>query len=450
MLRSLQAKNLQATDSNAIKTCLELQSGSDWGLLDSDATTCLRPPIPGEDVSQYPEKRVELASGHTSLRVTPVGTLIGPVGTETIVAMGCLVQLGCRVTSRGKQCTVIRPERGSLAVTTTSGCPKVSRDTAYELIRDIEGHRLQQLAHQLEARRLSVAVEGVGVRDVLGKLVQAFRTGIRVEPWIQVLITKVWPEAPEEVLNLTWTCCPENNHGVPYNRRQRKRFERAQALVLNLFAGATRKPIDRACVDGKAEQVPVDQEHDLLAPATFWYLLRLCSTGKDGGSTYSQCGSGESSSAWLRTRCGEPLLSLTSAQRQKVLEADELVYRMFILMLVAQAANPTPQDPWTLISCPEDPSHYVTMLTQWLLIVRLLMDTHRWASPVYMRAAVELGLTLTHGIKAHTATLVQCPPRGHPTGPFHISRPVDPVLKPPWSPKQHKLQPPRIRGLRES
>ena len=402
LLRSLQAKNLQATDSNAIKTCLELQGGSDWGLLDSGATTCLRPPFPGEDVSQYPEKRVELASGHTSLRVTPVGTLIGPVGTEVIVAMGCLVQLGCRVTWRGKQCTVIHPERGSLAVTTTSGCPKVSRDTAYELIRDIEGHRLQQLAHQLEARRLSVAVEGVGIRDVLGKLVQAFHDGDRVEPWIQVLITKVWPEAPEEVLSLTWTCCPENNHGVPYNRRQRKRFERAQALVLNLFAGATRKPIDRACVDGKAEQVPVDQEHDLLAPATFWYLLRLCSTGKVRAilakppcSTYSQCGSGESSSAWLRTRCGEPLLSLASAQRQKVLEADELVYRMFILMLVAQAANPNPQDPWTLISCPEDPSHYVDPM----VANREAPDGYPslWASPVYTRAAVELGLTLTHG-----------------------------------------------------
>ena len=330
-------------------------------------------------MSQYPEKRVELASGHTSLRATPVGTLIGPVGTEVIVSMGCLIELGCRIAWRGKQCTVIHPERGSLAVNTTSGCPKVSRETAYELVKDIEDHRLHQLAHQIEARRLAVSAEGIGIRDVLAKLVQAFRDGNQVEPWIQVLVAKVWPGAPEEVLNLTWTCRPENNHGVPYNRSQRKRHERAQALVLNMFAGATRKPIDRACVDGRAEQVPVDQEHDLLAPATFWYLLRLCSIGKVRAilakppcSICSRYGSGESS----------------SAQRQKVLEADELMYRMFILMLVTQAASHTPQDPWTLIAFPEDSRHYT--------------------SPVYMLAAAELGLSLTHGDQGpygHTSTM---------------------------------------------
>ena len=181
LLRSWQAKSLQATDTSAIKACLELQGGSDWGLLDSGATACLRSPFPDEDLDRYATKQVELAAGSTTLRVTPTGTLIGPAGTETIVAMGCLVQLGCRVAWRGERCTVIHPDRGSIAVTTVSGCPKVTREIALELIRDIEEHRLNHITHQVEARRLAETTVGMPCQKVLGQVVSVIQEGGQVE-----------------------------------------------------------------------------------------------------------------------------------------------------------------------------------------------------------------------------------------------------------------------------
>ena len=79
-------------------------------------------------------------------------------------------------------------------------------------------------------------------------------------------------------------CMEVDGEALPWNRRRRRTFERAESLVIHLFAGATGKEwveglegngVAVLCVD-----TAIDPGQDLHRPQVFAYLLQLARTGK--------------------------------------------------------------------------------------------------------------------------------------------------------------------------
>ena len=125
-----------------------------------------------------------------------------------------LVALGYRIRWDDRGCLIFHPQRGRIRCWLRNGCPVVVESHALGLIKDIEDHeRFKRMGPRLAAGRVS---------DV-------------DENWWK----ERFPLIPEGVLEFMvgQGDPPPDGDSLPWNRRQRKRFLRAKALVIHLYAG---------------------------------------------------------------------------------------------------------------------------------------------------------------------------------------------------------------------
>lgn len=184
------------------------------GLLDGGATNALRQGLPAE-ISKAMEVSVELAAGSVKLfQCLETGTLLSPDKVEPIVPLRGLVALGYKIRWDERGCLIFHPQRGRIRRWLRNGCPVVTECHALGLISDIEAHeRFKRMGPRLAVGRLT-------------------------EPEFQWWKER-FPLVPQKVLEFMvgQNQPPSDGAELPWNRRTRKRFERAKALVIHLYAG---------------------------------------------------------------------------------------------------------------------------------------------------------------------------------------------------------------------
>ena len=141
--------------------------------------------------------------------------------------------------------------------------------------------------------------------------------------------------------------------------------------MLHLFAGDSRKEIERKAQQHGFEVLSIGESEDVMSGQTFRYLLSQAASGRfDAIWAAPPCGTNtlcrfvEPGPPPLRSREGEGrwgLPGLSIADRKKVQVADELYLRCLLIMLVAKEGNErkSKRVPWNLLENPQDPEEYL-------------------------------------------------------------------------------------------
>ena len=124
------------------------------GLIDSGATTCMR--VRRGDEQPVGEKTVSLAQGEVQMGFSAGGVLLASEEVEPIVSLRQLIAIGFRLVWSKRACQLFDEEGCSVPLSTVSGCPRVCKTVAQNLIDRIEtfnihGYGEDQLARVREA-----------------------------------------------------------------------------------------------------------------------------------------------------------------------------------------------------------------------------------------------------------------------------------------------------------
>ena len=157
---------------------------------------------------------------------------------------------------------------------------------------------------------------------------------------------------------------------LPFNRRVRRRVQKAQGVVLHLFSGQTSaRELGHLPNGVYVLSVDVNKGADLLGRALFRYLCQLCNSGKVwaviGGppcGTYSVCremGHWDQGPRHIRARVGPERYGkegLAAAEQQQLWEANLLYMRFLYLYRLATVA--TDGNVLCVLEGPQDPATY--------------------------------------------------------------------------------------------
>ena len=209
------AVRLQRLDTTGQKTVL----------LDGGATHCLRPMRSEEEWEKAVETPVFLASGTVTLRQVPGSeTLITrDKGTQPIVPLAALVQLGIQVRWDEQGCEMKRPDGSKLPIYLDGGCPVMERWQGMELMAEVEFFNSQKsgIRNVIATRRLDAAKGWCSEKQA--------RQALEIATLFPQVPAHLAAEIPGD--NLV------DMEKVPLNRRQRKRIAEAKSVTIHLFSG---------------------------------------------------------------------------------------------------------------------------------------------------------------------------------------------------------------------
>ena len=333
-------------------------------LLDSGATACMRTALPLE-VQGLPQRTVQLAQGQVHLRVNAGGTLLTVEEVDPIVSLHKLCQIGYRVSwSRDGGCRVKAPGRPALRVYVDGGCPEVDRHTGLGLIREIEEF------HERKARAvrsLRVSEEGVSQEVSLKEALKA----LPVDPTLAMKwLSQRFPSLPVEVLARVPVAASYEADRVAWNRRQRRSWQRSQALALRLFSGPDKKFWDLP--RSNAHCISVDIQENILDDQTYAFLQSLALTGKVAAVFGGPPCRTFSLARYMPPDLPRPLRGrspdtqwgfddLTPSEREAVQTDGVLLFRMIWLYVIAEAVAEELHlpKPFMGLEQPKDPQLWV-------------------------------------------------------------------------------------------
>ena len=383
--------------------------GSRMGLIDSGASSCLRQ-ARGEEPAGLVRRVVDLAQGSAELFVTSCGTLVSTEPVETIVALGSLIKLGCRLQWNEAECILWHPSRGRIRLNVQSGCPRIAEQLALELIDEVERYRIDTVVAATKALHARDAKLLPPPEEAISDLTQALICDHGVPEALGQAVMSLWPRTPDGILQ-DLTCWSQRDNGsLVSNRRKRRAVDRAKKVQNHLFAGESRKEVERRGAAKGYEVISVGVEEDITSPQTFACLARLAAFGKvDVWLGAPPCGT-NSLCRFIRpgprplcgrdneARWGRP--DLTDGEKAKVKYADELYLRTLLLMHIGQEGNAriNKEAPWDLIENPQDPETYVSPESElWKLSRDHGGFPSFFATEEYQASAQLLGLMLYNG-----------------------------------------------------
>ena len=317
------------------------------GLLDGGATNALRKGTE-EELAKAMEVSVELAAGSVKLyQCLETGTLLSPEKVEPIVPLRGLVSLGYKIRWDERGCLIYHPQRGRIRCWLRNGCPVVTECHALGLIGDIEAHE--------RFKRMGP------------KLARGTVTDQEKQWW-----SERFPEVPARVVDymVGQNSVPVDGSKLPWNRRTRKRFLKAKALVFHLFAGK-----EEACKEWEkgwpagVEVVALDIERcplfDLHSKEVWGYLCFLARhcpvVGIVGGPpcrTVSRLRNLQPGPPPLRGRSGESRFGLESLgpwEKEKTDGDSALVLKQIALYRISEEHKTHEKRIGFLLESPIDP-----------------------------------------------------------------------------------------------
>ena len=343
-MRALQ-EQLDELKVKTLKTLklTRITRGGVSGLLDSGATHPMRAAHRGEPAHSYKKVEVTLASGKTEeLKMSPKGVMVldgkDADYVEPIVPMGMLVtKLRCQLHWNDQGLHVWHPKRGYIDVTVQNGCPQIPKALALKLIQELE---------QAEGDLLQYHSKGL-----------TWETRLQERAWLRSLVNShpVFEGLPEALKDKLVVTPEEDVKMLPANRRARKIWKR-DGCVLHLYAGeASGYTFARAYREagGREKQVlEIDvkrgENHDMRRSSCYGSLMRLA---LDGQVSTLIGGPNCRTRSVLRMYDGGPppvrswgggefgIVNASEAEIKKVQHDDEMMWKMILLYLVANASR---------------------------------------------------------------------------------------------------------------
>ena len=191
-------------------------------LIDGGATHCLRQAVNEAEWLAAEEVRAQTASGEVVLRQSrETATLLSRDAVQTIIPVGKLVQEGYSIRWDRLSCHLEHVKHGKVPVNMVQGCPVVSKEWGEQMLKEIEATEVQR--SQVRAVMMCGVIAETEHEKQIAELVAMF------------------PEVPMRVLERVpgytqWDPAP-----VPFNRRQRRRLERAEHIMIDMYAGPDKK-----------------------------------------------------------------------------------------------------------------------------------------------------------------------------------------------------------------
>ena len=280
-------KSLRTPQIKAIRMSkLEFEDSRDWVLLDSGATHALRPASNVEEWSNAVPTQVCLAEGISEklrLKSDTKVLLSDPkevvMSNSWIVPLGGIAELGYRFEWKDGRCLLHDPRGQPIQVEVRHGCPMVKRQVGSDLISQME-HQQTVLLHRM-------------------CLVKALlhNPQLKGETWsseiaLTLKVASLFPALPEEILakivpDLKSLHASDFNEALPWNRRKRRRLQRARHVILHLFSGPDSRYWEKQMGSSTTEILCIDLQGspkaDILDGKVYAYLLTLASFWKIEG-----------------------------------------------------------------------------------------------------------------------------------------------------------------------
>ena len=324
-------RSLRLPSMNAVIVMNQMSKESlGMGLLDGGATHALRPGKNQAEWNQAEIVEVHLADGSSTRMRSKPGTLtlLAEKGTQVIVPMGAMTEVGYIVTWANGVCKVTYKGK-PVEVTMIAGCPMVEEGVALEMIEQMEqkkaelNWKLAMLKGQVEPTKSLI------YEEAMLKALKEFFVDVPDRLLAKLVVTQEY-----DVMKLPW------------NRRRRRTIERAERIHLHLFSGTEKKWADME----KSETVMIcldkanNPGQDLLNDDVYSYLIALAKSGAVvsviGGPpcrTVSACRSRSPGPRPVRSE-EHPygFADLTHSEREMV-EGDSVLWlRMMMLYIVAE------------------------------------------------------------------------------------------------------------------
>ena len=163
------------------------------------------------------EVSVALAQGNVMMRQNAQGTLLALDCVQPIVPLSKLTSLGYKVTWDDVECSISHPGYGKLAIHMEQGCPTVAVQVGWRLMNEIE-------SQQAMVKKVRAVLEG-GRGD-----------GSQEQQRWQCL-RELFPTTPLDLLEQIPGNAQWRGENLPFNRRTRRKLERAKMVVVHTFCG---------------------------------------------------------------------------------------------------------------------------------------------------------------------------------------------------------------------
>ena len=221
LLRSLRLQSpIQAPEQPTMKVLQvkKLTGGAPTScLLDGGATHCMRQCRDQAEWDAGSEVSVALAQGNVMMKQNAQGTLLALDCVQPIVPLSKLTALGYKVSWDDVECSISHPGHGKLEITMEQGCPTVAAQVGWRLMNEVES----QQAMVKKVRAVLESGRGDGSQEQ--------------QRW--KLLRELFPNTPLDVLEQIPGNAQWKGENLPFNRRVRRKLERAKMVVVHTFCG---------------------------------------------------------------------------------------------------------------------------------------------------------------------------------------------------------------------
>eukprot|EP00438_Fugacium_kawagutii_P007098 Skav200526 [mRNA] locus=scaffold2291:63661:70974:+ [translate_table: standard] len=253
-------------------------------LLDSGATHALRHARNEEEWNKAQPTMVSLADGTSDKFRLKHGTRIllmqpkdsDEKGGAWIVPMCGLTDLGYKIEWKASQCQVTDAHGLQVPVSLVNGCPMLTREDGHRVLQQMEEVQSQRVQRLLVVKRMMDAPE------------------LTVDQWdagtaLTLKLRDLFPQVPDSIMMglIPGQWHPDaalEGQSLPWNRRKRRRVQRAKNIVVHMFAGPDHRFWERRLTTADTEVLCVDLEGpvrgDVCDDATYSYLLNIAASGR--------------------------------------------------------------------------------------------------------------------------------------------------------------------------
>ena len=349
LLRSLRVGQEPAAQ---LKAChlmkFEVGDGA-MTLIDGGATHCLRQADSSHEWASAKPVKVMVASGEVELRQNvETGTILADHPVQKIVPVSRLVDEGYTVRWDRNTCRLEHPAHGKVEVTMCQGCPMVSDPVGRQLMDEIEA------SERRKARIRSVLDCGIIAETDYEKQIAE--------------LVSLFPEVPLRLLENIPGEKDWNPELIQVNRRMRRRLQKADRIVIDMFSGPDKGRW--SCLERRGLVVlnmDILHGHNVHDPQVAGFVQSVLETGKVVGwvsgppcRTVSACRlKGDGGPPRLRAREGAErfgLHELKTGQQEKT-DGDSILWlKNLYWMTLAQRWNSAVK---LMVEQPRDPAEWM-------------------------------------------------------------------------------------------
>lgn len=220
LLRSIRVQG-EGPSVKAVKV-RSIHHGREHTLIDGGATHCMRTKRNEEEWKSAKEVIVKLAEGEAKMKqCLDTNTLITEKEVQAIVPMSKVTEVGYVVKWDRDECRIEHAHHGKIPVEMSQGCPTVEKEWGERLMKEIE---------ELEKRR--------------AKLRMIMANGVVAETKYEKDVAELhamFPMVPLRILERVPGERDWEATQLPWNRRRRRKIEKAEKIVINMCSGPDEK-----------------------------------------------------------------------------------------------------------------------------------------------------------------------------------------------------------------